>query len=75
MEIWLVMTWVQELFIDLIFAPAEDTTRSAPPLSLPATPATGPSDEGPKKQRREAGVAGDSEDKENYDAMLHRDTR
>lgn len=68
------MTWVQELFIDLIFAPAEDTTRSAPPLSLPATPATGPSDEGPK-QRREAGVAGDSEDKENYDAMLHRDTR
>ena len=26
-------------------------------------------------QRRELGLAGDIEDKDNYDAMLHRDTR
>lgn len=49
----------QDFFIDLIFAPVEE-------------PQGGVAGEGSNK---DLGVAADAEDKDNYDAMLHKDTR
>jgi hypothetical protein len=55
----------QDFFIDLIFAPVEEG-------EVPGGLGDGVNS---ASQRRDAGVVLDAEDKDNYDAMLHRDTR
>lgn len=63
----------QDFFIDLIFGPVDENYTEV--TTTPASEDGGATTANTASQRRDRGMVVNVEDKDNYDAMLHKDTR